>query len=374
MSPARIKALIKKELIQLKRDRTTFGMVLAIPLLWLIMFGYAINMDPKNLSLAVNSRDNSQISRSIVTALANSGYFNITNEISNDEDGDALLRRGKVLFVMTIPENFTKNIIRGEKPKILIQADATDPVAVSSAINAANGIITSVINKEFKGVLANLRSKNQPFEILLHRNFNPEGFTRYNIIPGLVGMVLIFTGLMMTALSLTRERETGTMENLLSMPITPFEVMIGKITPFIIIGLFQVCLIVIMAKFLFKIPFFGSLVLLFFCSFIFIVCNLSLGFLISTIAKNQTQSLQISIFVLLPQLLLSGFLFPFTGMPNWAQFLGQCFPLTYFVRISRAIILKGANLIDILPNLLPLCLIVIIVTAVMLKAYKNTLD
>lgn len=374
MSLARIKALIKKELIQLKRDRTTFGMVLAIPLLWLIMFGYAINMDPKNLSLAINSRDNSQISRSIVTALANSGYFNITHEISNDEEGDALLRRGKVLFVMSIPENFTKNIIRGEKPKILIQADATDPVAVSSAISAANGVITSVINKEFKGVLANLRPKNQPFEILLHRNFNPEGFTRYNIIPGLVGMVLIFTGLMMTALSLTRERESGTMENLLSMPITPFEVMIGKITPFVIIGLFQVSLIVIMAKFLFKIPFFGSLALLFFCSFIFIICNLSLGFLISTIAKNQTQSLQISIFVLLPQLLLSGFLFPFTGMPNWAQFLGQCFPLTYFVRISRAIILKGANFIDILPNLLPLCLIVIIVTVVMLKAYKNTLD
>ena len=374
MRLARVKALVKKELIQLRRDKTTFGMVVAIPIIWLLMFGYAINMDPKNLPMALNCRDNSPLSRSIVSGLENSGYFRIVAEISDDKTGEKLLKQGKVLFVLNIGENFTKGIIRAENPKILLQADASDPVAVSSAISAISGVSQSVINKEFKGNLAHLRTKNPPFEILLHRNFNPEGFTRYNIIPGLIGMVLIFTGVMMTALSLTRERELGTMENLLSMPVTPLEVMIGKITPFVFIGIVQTSLIIIMAKFLFEVPILGSLALLFFCSFIFIVCNLALGFLISTIAKNQTQALQMSVFVMLPSMLLSGFMFPFLGMPSWAQFLGQCFPLTYFLRICRAIMLKNAQFADILPNLALLCLIVLVITALTLKAYKNTLD
>lgn len=374
MKISRIKALIKKELIQLKRDKTTFGMIVAIPIIWLLMFGYAINMDPKNLPTAVNSRDNSPFARSIVSGLVNSGYFKITDEISSEKSGENLLKQGKVLFVITIPENFEKNIIRGENPKILLQADGSDPVAVSSAISAISGITQSVLNKDFKGVLANLKGKNPPFEILLHRNFNPEGFTHYNIIPGLIGLILIFTGVMMTALSLTREKEQGTMENLLSMPVTPFEVMIGKIMPFVFIGFMQVSLIVFMAKFLFNVPILGSLILLFVCSLIFIICNLSLGFLISTISKSQTQALQMSVFVMLPQMLLSGFMFPFLGMPIWAQYLGQCFPLTYFLRICRAVMLKNADFIAILPNLLPLCLIVLIITILTLKAYKNTLD
>lgn len=370
----RLKAIIKKELIQLKRDRATLGMIIMLPVVQLLLFGYAINTDPKNLPTAIISEDNSFLSRSIVTGLQNSKYFKITHNISSDMEGNNLLKQGKVLFVISIPDNFSKNVLIGQKPKILLQADATDPMAISGAVSVLSGITKKVVEENIKGSLSYLKGKQEPFSIIVHKSYNPEGFTRYNIVPGLIGVVLIFTGVMMTALAITRERERGTMENLLSMPVKPIEVMIGKIMPFVFIGLFQVAMVLLIARFLFSIPIFGSIGLLFVCSLLFIICNLAIGFLISTVAKNQTQALQMSVFVLMPSIIMTGFMFPFQGMPEWAQAIGKCIPLTYFLRIVRGIMLKGAEFVDILPNLYPLGTIVIILTAITMKAYKNTLD
>lgn len=374
LSLQRIKALVKKEFIQLKRDSITLKMIIMLPVIQLLLFGYAINTDPRHLPAAVISRDNSFLTRSIVTALENSDYFKINKKISSDTSGKQLLQRGEVLFVITIPDNFTQDVIRGQKPEILLQADASDPTSVSGALGALTQIAENVISQEFKGSLAKLGNKAPSFSVLVHKSYNPEGFTRYNIVPGLIGMILIFTGVMMTALALTRERERGTMENLLSMPVRPLEVMIGKIAPFILIGLFQVGVILLISRFLLNIPIVGSLILLIFCALIFIICNLAIGFLISTAAKNQTQALQMSIFVLLPSLMLTGFMFPFQGMPVWAQTIGKAIPLTYFVRITRGIMLKGAEFADIFTNLWPLLLFMLIITTLTVRIYKNTLD
>lgn len=370
----RLKAIFKKEFIQLVRDRATLGMIVMLPIMQLLLFGYAINTDPKHLPTAVISEDNSFLTRSIVAGLQNSAYFKITHKISSDKQGNDLLKQGKVLFVISIPDNFTKDVLQEHKPEILLQADATDATAISGAVSSLNGITQKVIEENLKGNLAYLKHKQPAFSIIVHKSYNPEGFTRYNIVPGLIGVVLIFTGVMMTALAITRERERGTMENLLSMPVKPIEIMIGKIMPFVFIGLFQVGMVLLIARFLFYIPILGSIWLLFICSLLFIICNLAIGFLISTIAKNQTQALQMSVFVLMPSIIMTGFMFPFFGMPTWAQAVGKCIPLTYFVRIARGIMLKGAEFADILPNLWPLGLIVIILTAITMKAYHNTLD
>ncbi len=370
----RLKAVIKKEFIQLKRDRGTLGMIVMLPIFQLLLFGYAINNDPKNLPAAVISQDNSFLSRSIVSGLHNSEYFNIIEKISSDKQGDELLRQGKALFVVTIPDNFTQDVIRGKKPQILLEADATDPTAISNAVGALNGITEKVIKENLKGNLAYLQSANTAFSIIVHKLYNPEGLTRFNMVPALIGLVLIFTGVMMTALALTRERERGTMENLLSMPVTPFEIMVGKIMPFVFIGMFQVAMVLLIARTLFSVPIFGSISLLFACSLLFIICNLAIGYLVSTVAKNQTQALQMSVFVIMPSIVMTGFMFPFQGMPMWAQFVGKSIPLTYFVRISRGIMLKGAEFSDILPNLWPLAVILAVLIALTMKIYKNTLD
>lgn len=373
-SRQRLKAIFKKEFIQLARDRATLCMIVMLPVMQLLLFGYAINTDPKHLPTAVVSEDNSFLTRSIAAGLQNSEYFKITHNISSDKQGNDLLKQGKVLFVISVPDNFTKDVLQGRKPEILLQADATDATAISGAVSSLNGITQKVIEENLKGNLAYLKNKLPAFSIIVHKSYNPEGFTRYNIVPGLIGIVLIFTGVMMTALAITRERERGTMENLLSMPVKPIEIMIGKIMPFVFIGLFQVGMVLLIAHFLFSIPILGSLWLLFVCSLLFIVCNLAVGFLISTVAKNQTQALQMSVFVLMPSIIMTGFMFPFLGMPAWAQAVGKCIPLTYFVRIARGIMLKGAEFADILPDLWPLGLIVVILTALTMKAYHNTLD
>lgn len=370
----RLKAIIKKEFIQLKRDRATLVMIIMLPIVQLLLFGYAINTDPKHLPTAVISQDNSFLSRSIIAGMQNAEYFKITQNINSDEEGNNLLKQGKVLFVISIPDNFTRDVIRGTKPDILLQADATDPTAISGAVSALNGITEKAIKENLKGNLSYLKNKSPAFSIITHKMYNPEGFTRYNIVPALIGLVLIFTGVMMTALAITRERERGTMENLLSMPVKPLEVMIGKIMPFIFIGLFQAGMVMLIAHFLFGIPIFGSISVLMLCSLLFIVCNLAIGFLISTVAKNQTQALQMSVFVIMPSIIMTGFMFPFEGMPVWAQTIGKGIPLTYFLRIARGIMLKGAGFVDILPNLWPLMMIVLILTAFTMKVYKNTLD
>lgn len=367
-------AVLAKEFIQLKRDSITLRMIIMIPLMQLLLFGYALNTDPKHMPSAVLAQDHSQFARSFVSALKNTDYFSIDYETSSEEEAMLMLQQGRVQFIITIPENFNRDLLRGQHPQILIEADATDPVATSGALAAVSGALESAINRDFKGPLARLKAAQGPVDIRLHRLYNPEGFTRYNIVPGLIAIILTMTGIMMTALAITRERERGTMENLLAMPVKPLEVMAGKITPYVIIGYIQAAIIIMVAKFLFDIPIVGSLWLLAAALFGFITCNMALGFTLSAAAQNQTQAMQMSMMVTLPSLMLSGFLFPFRGMPLWAQAIGSLMPATHFISISRGVLLKGNGFIEIWPDLIPLLVFMVIITLIAMKRYRQTLD
>ena len=370
----RIWAVLKKEFIQLKRDRTTLGMIAVIPLTQLLLFGYAINTDPKHLTTAVIAQDHSIFSRNIIAAMKNSDYFAIMPQTTTESEGKALLQQGKVSFVITIPEGFSRALIRGDKPNLLIEADATDPITVGNGLAAMNGIMGQIISHDANGALLYLRAGKPPYNLIIHRLYNPEGLSRYNIVPGLIGVILTMTGVMMTALALIRERERGTIENLLSMPVKPIEVMAGKISPYIIISYIQAAIILLTANLLFAIPIIGTIFILAVALFMFIVCNLALGFTLSAIAENQLQAMQMSIFIILPSILLTGFMFPFYGMPTWAQWIGSILPNTYFVRITRAIMLKGSSFPEIWVNIWPLMLFMIIVSAIAMKVYRRTLD
>jgi ABC-2 type transport system permease protein len=370
----RMSAVMVKELIQLRRDRTTFGMILFIPLMQLLLFGYAINTDPKHLPAAVLARDDSTFSRSFVAGLENSEYFSIDKSVNSEEQARLLLRRGTMQFIITIPENFGRDLVRGTRPQVLIEADATDPIATAGAIAAVSGIVDTAIGHDLIGPLARLKAVPEPVNVVVHAAYNPEGLSRYNVVPGLMGVVLTMTGIMMTALAITRERERGTMENLLAMPARPIEVMAGKIAPYVMIGYIQSAIIVTVAKILFGVPILGSLLLLSGVLVVFISCNLALGFMLSANAANQMQAMQMSMMMTLPSILLSGYIFPFRGMPIWAQWIGSVLPVTYFMRIVRGILLKGNGLPEIWPNLWPLFLFMVVITVLAMKRYKQTLD
>ncbi|MEJ2681911.1 MAG: ABC transporter permease [Gammaproteobacteria bacterium] len=367
-------AVLLKEFTQLGRDVVTLRMIILVPIMQLLLFGYALNTDPKYLPTALISQDNSALSRAVVAGLRNTRYFSIDYEVSSDAEGHELLKSGKVLFVVTIPAHFERRVVRGERPHMLIEVDGSDPVASSGALLAANGMLNTLFQEEFTGSLATLKPGAPPFDLRIQRLYNPEGFTRYNIVPGLIATILTMTGIMMTALSMTRERERGTMENLLAMPISPLEVMVGKITPYVLVGFFQSVLIVLVAKVLFEVPVVGSLMLLFGTLTVFITCNMALGFTLSAIAQNQTQALQMSFMVMLPSILLSGFLFPFMGMPLWAQVMGSVLPATHFINISRGILLKGSQFNEIWPHLWPLLVFMVLITIIAVKRYRRTLD
>jgi len=374
MSWNRFLAILIKEFRQVRRDRLTFGMMVAVPIIQLIMFGYAINSDPKHLPLALVDADHSEFSRGFVAALENSAYFEITRRAAGEKEGDALLALGAVQFVLVIPPDFSRKLIRGERPAMLLAADATDPAATGNAIAAINAIAQRSIGRELTGPLAALRPADDPFEIRIQRRYNPEGLTRYNVVPGLIGVILTMTMVMMTALAMTRERERGTMENLLATPALPVEVMFGKIVPYILIGYVQVIVILVAARLLFDVPMVGSLALLSVVLIIFIAANLAVGFTFSTIARNQLQAMQLTFFFFLPSMLLTGFMFPFRGMPNWAQTVGEALPLTHFLRIVRGILLKGNGIAEIAPQLWPIALFMVVAGAVALSRYRQTLD
>jgi ABC-2 type transport system permease protein len=371
---ARIGAMLAKEFIQLRRDRLTFAMMVGIPLIQLVLFGYAINTDPKHLPTAVLSADQSTFSRSFVRSLENSGYFKIVEGIDSEAEANRLLAMGDVQFVVSIPENFSRKLQRGERPLVLVEADATDPAATSNALAALLSLNQTALTRDLNGSLAQLQNPPAPFEVRVQRRYNPEGITQYNIVPGLMGVILTMTMVMMTSIAVTREHERGTLENLLATPVKPTEVMLGKIFPYIIIGYVQVALILGAAILLFHVPFLGSLALLSFALILFMAAHLSVGFTFSTIAKNQMQAMQMTFFFYLPSLLLSGFMFPFRGMPTWAQWVGEVFPLTHFLRIVRGILLKGNGFSEITPNLWPIALFLLIVATVALSRYRETLD
>jgi len=339
--------IIVKEFIQLKRDRLTFGMIIGIPVLQLILFGYAINADPKRLPTAVLQADSSPYSRTLLAAMQTSGYFRLDHQVRNEHELENLLAQGRVQFAITIPENFSRKLVRGERPVLLVEADASDPAATGNAIATLAQISQTALARDLSGSLKDLNPIPPPVDLRVHRRYNPEGVTAYNIVPGLIGTILTMTMVLMTGLAMTRERERGTFENLLSTPALPIEVMTGKIVPYILIGLIQVTLIIIAALLLFEVPMQGNPLLLYFVVLLFIAANLTLGITFSSIARNQLQAMQMTFFFFLPSILLSGFMFPFRGMPEWAQWIGSVLPLTHYLRVVRGIVLKGASLADL---------------------------
>lgn len=371
---ARFWAVLTKEFVQMRRDRLTFAMMIGVPIMQLILFGFAINSDPKALPTALLAADNSVYARTLVRALENSGYFRVVRELKSEAEAERALAEGSVQFVVTIPENFSRKLERGEKPVLLVEADATDPAATSNALATLLTINQTALNRDLNGALDALKYQPPAFELRVQRRYNPEGITHYNIVPGLIGVVLTMTMVMMTSLAVTRENERGTMENLLATPVRPMEVMVGKIVPYIIVGYIQVTVILVAARVLFSVPMLGNLALLSVVLVLFIAANLSIGYTFSTLAKSQMQAMQMTFFFFLPSMLLSGFMFPFRGMPQWAQWLGEILPLTHFLRVVRGILLKGNGLPDIFPNMWPIGLFLLIAGAIALNRYRETLD
>jgi ABC-2 type transport system permease protein len=366
----RTAAMLIKEFIQLRRDRVSFAMIIMIPLVQLMLFGYAINTNPRHLPTAILLQEESDIGRSILKALENTEYFAVTHRVSNEAEFDRLLASGAVLFAIEIPANFERAVRRGDRPALLVAADATDPVAAGSAMAALGQLVTTALQHDRDIPDAGPAA----FEIRTHARYNPAGTTALNIVPGLVGTILTMTMLIFTALSVTREIERGTMESLLAMPITPIEIMLGKIVPYIMVGFVQAGLIIGIGIGLFGIPVLGNLALLAALSTLFITTNLSIGYTFSTLAQNQLQAMQMSMMFFLPNILLSGFMFPFAGMPGWAQWVGEALPLTHYLRIVRSIMLKGATLADLQFDTLALGGLMLIAMTIAVTRFRRTLD
>lgn len=373
-SLSRVMAVLAKEFVQLRRDKLTYAMILALPVVQLLLFGYAINNDPRHLPTAVLVQDDSAYARSTLAAVVNSGYLDIVEEASTPEQLDEAIARGRVQFALTIPADFTRRVVRGDKAQILVEADASDPAATGAAVAALAALPQEALKRELVGAVAPKAAPAPPFEVVVHRRYNPEAITAFNIVPGLLGVILSLTLVMMTSLGVTREYERGTMESLLATPVKPLEVMVGKLAPYVVVGLIQTVVILILARLLFAVPMQGGWFALTLGVLLFIVGSLALGFLISTVTRTQLQAMQLSFFYMLPSILLSGFMFPFRGMPNWAQWLGALIPVTHFLRVVRGALLKGLGLADMWPSLGALGLFVLAVSALAMARYRRTLD
>ena len=373
-SIARWWGIVRKEFLQLRRDRVTFAMIIGIPIIQMTLFGFAINTDPKHLPTAVIAADQSEFTRSFIAAMRNSDYFKIVTTLPDEESGRRALVQGQVLFVVDIPAGFTRDLVKGAHPSLLVEADATDSQAVGASLNALPSIVQSVLQKDLTGPLSRLAAGPAAFDVQVHRLYNPEGITQYNVVPGLMGVILTMTMVMMTGLAITRERERGTMENLLATPVLPIEVTTGKIIPYVAIGLLQVTIILLAARFVFGVPFVGGVVTIYLAALLFVAANLSVGIMLSSLAQNQLQGVQLTFFYFLPNILLSGFMFPFSGMPRWAQIIGNALPLTYFNRLVRGILLKGAGWADLWPHVWPMLIFMFVVMAIAVRVYRRTLD
>ncbi|MBY4708454.1 MULTISPECIES: ABC transporter permease [Ralstonia] len=371
-------SVVLKEFLQLRRDRVTFAMMIGIPIMQLFLFGFAINADPKHLLTGVIAADQSEFTRSFLAGMRNSDYFDLAKTLPDETAGREALAKGQLQFVVTIPPDFTRKLVRGERPSLLVEADATDPAATGLAVASLSQLVQGVVDKDMKGALAPLAGGTNgaapPFDVRVHKLYNPEGVTQYNIIPGLMGTILTMTMVMMTGLAMTRERERGTMENLLATPVHPLEVMTGKIVPYIFIGLVQVTIILLMAYFVFQVPFVGSVWMVYVSALLFIVASLTVGITLSSLAQNQLQATQLTFFYFLPNILLSGFMFPFVGMPKWAQVIGNLLPMTYFNRLTRGILLKGNGWFELWPSIWPLMVFTVVVLSIALRFYRKTLD
>jgi ABC-2 type transport system permease protein len=363
-------AMLVKEFIQLRRDRVSFAMIVMIPVMQLVLFGFAINTTPRHLPTAVLIQEESDLARSVLKALENTSYFRFTREVRTVAEFDDLLQSGKVLFGVEIPRGFERAVRRGDKPALLVAADATDPVAAGAALGSLGVVVQTALAHDLHiGDPTSL-----PFEIRAHARYNPAAESRLNIVPGLVGTILTMTMLIFTALSVTREIERGTMESLLSMPIRPVEIMFGKIIPYVLVGFIQATLIIGIGVGLFGVPILGSVLMLALLTTLFITTNLSIGYTFSTIVQNQLQAVQLSMMFFLPSILLSGFMFPFAGMPVWAQYLGEGLPLTHYVRIVRAIMLKGATIQNLQYDTIALIALMLLAMTIAVTRFRRTLD
>jgi ABC-2 type transport system permease protein len=367
-------AVLAKEFTQLTRDRLTYAMILVLPIVQLLLFGYAINNDPKHLPTAVLVQDQGRFSRSILSALKETDYFDFRQTVRSPAELDRLIENGQAQFALTIPADFSRRLVRHDRAQILVEADATDPAATGNALAALATLATQALSHDLTGALAPPPGAAAPFEVVVHRRYNPENITAVNIVPGLLGVILSMTLVMMTSLAVTRERERGTMESLLATPVRPLEVMVGKLAPYVIVGLVQAGIILLLARALFDVPMVGGWTAFVLGLFLFIVGSLALGFLISTVARTQLQAMQMSFFYIMPSILLSGFMFPFAGMPKWAQAIGSAIPVTHFLRIVRGSLLKGEGLDGSLPSLMSLTLFVTLATALALARYNTRLD
>lgn len=370
----RLWGLIIKEFTQFKRDHSTFAMVISLPIVQLILFGLAINTNPKYLPTSLINFDQGPMARTFIHSLENTQYFKFDHFPQSEREAAKLMETHQVLFALTIPPDFSRKLIRGERPRALLEVDGTDPVSVAYAVSASSNLMPTVFNIDLVGPLASLKSTANPAELRVHTQYNPSAITQYNIVPGLLGTVLTMTFVMVASMALTRERERGTMENLLSTPILPIEVIIGKAAPFIMVGYVQVMIVILIATLFFKIPMVGNPVLLLLLTLPFILANLFVGIMISTLAKTQLEASQISIFFFLPSMLLSGFMFPFKGMPMWAQTIGNVLPLTHFINIVRGIMLKGIGFMEAWVDLWPMLLFMAVMFFVAVKRYRQTLD
>lgn len=374
LSASRFRAMVVKEFVQMRRDRLTFGMVIGIPLIQLVLFGFAINSDPKHLPTAVLLADDGPHGRALLAGIKNSGYFDFVRQVPTEEAANEAIARGEVLFVVSVPPNFSRDLLRGDRPTLLVEADATDPAATSNAVGSLQMVMQTALQNDLKGPLDPLAATAGPVELRVHARYNPEAITQYNIVPGLMGVVLTMTMVMITGLAITRERERGTMENLLAMPTRPLEVLVGKIVPYVLVGYVQVGLILTAAHYLFHVPMVGSIGLLLAVVLVFIVANLAVGITFSTLARNQLQAVQLSFFFFLPSLLLSGFMFPFKGMPRWAQVISEGFPLTHFLRVVRGVLIKGNAPADVAGEVWPIMAFAAVAITVGVLRYRRTLD
>ena len=370
----RLGALLMKEFIQMRRDRITFAMMLGVPLIQLLLFGYAINSDPKQLPAALVVVSQDHYTRAMVSALETTGYYRFDHVTSSAAEAESLIASGAVVFVVTIPSDFARRVDRGDSPQILIEADATDPSVASGAISTLGTVANEALLRERGMQTAAAQDAASRLDVIVHRRYNPEGVSQYNIVPGLLGVILQMTMVMMTSIALTREIERGTMENLLAMPASPFEIMIGKVLPYLVVGSVQVVVVLSAAKLLFDVPFVGGISLLLAAVLIFVLALVLLGYFISTVARTQMQALQLTFFFFLPSIMLSGFMFPFRGMPQWAQWIGEFFPLTHFLRVIRAVMLKGANLSEVTTEIVVLCLFILAYGGIALARFRRTLD
>lgn len=373
LSIRRFGAVLYKEFIQMRRDRVTFAMMIGLPIMQLLLFGFAINSDPRHLPTLIELGDNGPVTRAVIAGMQNSTYFDFRGAVGGVAEGEEALRRGDANFVVVVPQNFERDVIRGMRPEILVAADASDPSATGGAVAALGNVVNTAIGETLTGPLAQPGAA-PAFSVVVHREFNPEGRTSTNIVPGLLAIILSMTMVMITAIAIVKETERGTMEMLIATPVRPLEVMLGKILPYVFVGYVQTLVFLIAARLVFNVPFEGSFWAFYVGFNLFVVVNLALGFLISTAARSQMQAMQLSFFTILPSILLSGFMFPFAGMPDWAQIIGQAVPATHFLRVVRKVMLKGAEISDVTGELWALVAILVAISAVAMLRYRQTLD